>query len=52
MQSYNVNGKKMKNETTGDMVINVFSRVAMFIYIGMILWLLFTGFDFESITWY
>ena len=38
--------------TTGDMEIAVFSGVAMFIYTGMSLWLLFTGFDFESITWY
>jgi hypothetical protein len=34
------------------MEIAVFSGVAMFIYTGMSLWLLFTGFDFESITWY
>jgi hypothetical protein len=34
------------------MEIDVFSRIAMHIYIGMSLWLLFTGFDFESITWY
>jgi len=34
------------------MEIIVFSGVIMFIYTGMSLWLLFTGFDFESITWY
>jgi len=34
------------------MEIDVFSRVVMLNYVGMSLWLLFTGFDFESITWY
>jgi hypothetical protein len=41
---------KKINETIGDMEIDVFSRVAMLIYIGMSLWLLFTSFDFTSIT--
>jgi len=35
-----------KKKTTGDMEIDVFSRVVMLNYIGMSLWLLFTGFDF------
>jgi hypothetical protein len=39
-------------KTTGDMEIVVFSEVAMFIYTRMSLWLLFTDFDFKSITWY
>jgi len=34
------------------MEIVVFSGVVMLIYTGMSLWLLFTDFDFESITWY
>ena len=33
-------------KTTGDMEIDVFSRVVMLNYIGMSLWLLFTCFDF------
>jgi len=45
MKSYNVNYSK-KKKTTGDMEIDVFSRVVMLNYIGMSLWLLFTGFDF------
>jgi hypothetical protein len=49
MKSYNVNYIK-KNETTGDMEIDAFSIVAMFIYIGMSLRLLFISFDFQSIT--
>jgi hypothetical protein len=51
MKSYNVN-YILKKKTTGDMEIDVFSRVVMLNYVGMSLWLLFTGFDFESITWY
>ena len=35
-----------KKKTTGDMEIGVFRRVVMLNYIGMRLWLLFTGFDF------
>jgi hypothetical protein len=41
---------KKINETIGDMEIDVFSRVVMLNYIGMSLWLLFTSFDFKSIT--
>jgi hypothetical protein len=36
----------LKKKTTGDMEIDVFSRVVILNYIGMSLWLLFTGFDF------
>jgi len=44
MKSYNVNYSKKK--TTGNMEIDVFSRVVMLNYIEMSLWLLFTSFDF------
>ena len=35
----------IKNKSTGDMEIDVFSRVVILNYIGMSLWLLFTGVD-------
>jgi len=38
--------KLFKKKSTGDIEIDVFSRVVMLDYIGMSLWLLFTDFDF------
>jgi hypothetical protein len=45
MKSYNVN-YIYKKKSTGDMKIDVFSRVVILNYIGMSLCLLFTYFNF------